>query len=367
MISANYGCGFSTNEAREWVLGLAENERTSSPSLSAPKNHPSRQLIPNGAELFLPMLPPKSKCLITVEGVYEFWRLFYGWVRADAAYICAPDGRFALPYDGVRLDRKQQPMKLYCEDRESHRYGFVVSTGTQPARPSLTLVCPGRIPLGDDGRISSLGPWRSIRGSLEVSLRVSAAEERRQVEHHPIAGQGHQKSVRWVEEQIRRYADFAHYADEGFLRDLATKHTAELIASRDATLEDWNAFHADPARIAMLTEKSPATYERARYRVRALAIAEQLAVRPPAEDKAPAPQLSPPCKPTHEEWLERNLRHRRNKATDAIARAREKLAVVVTLDELGLDPDERERYLAEIDEAFADAEPNEGAFNAKKL
>jgi hypothetical protein len=370
-------------EASMWTLGLQNAQGAFAPTIENGRL-PSRRIAPNGPEVFLPLLDAHTCYLIIVEGVFEYWGL-WSWRMADAEYARDLRGCFTRPYQfkdggtGVRLDREREPFTARDEDRELHRYTYVLFVGEKPLKTSVSLVSPR-------------GAWCETRGWLTVSTRRATDQEislyapkPKEPPRSPVvrtavravapsrSAAGIARDIRsdthrrqWVEEQIRHYEHSTSYTEETFLRDLAAKNPSELIARREEFHKEWELFHKDPKAIMLLKEKSPVTYERARFQLRALAFAEELIVKP-TPLKKPAALAAPKPKETHAQWLERQLRHRRTKATDALARAEEKLTVIEKLVALNLDPDEHDRYLTAIHEAFAEPDANEEAYNAAKI
>jgi hypothetical protein len=162
-----------------------------------------------------------------------------------------------------------------------------------------------------------------------------------------------------AEALIRRFADFAHYTDEKHIRDFAGKNMATLLAQREQILGEWEKFHKDRAIIALLEKTSPVTYERARFKVRALAIAEQIAADPVAVSTAVARKETP------EEYAARQARHELHKGEVEMARTMARLVVEKRAEEQiarefpTLDDDERrQKVRAIVEDAYEKADTN---------
>lgn len=86
------------------------------------------------------------------------------------------------------------------------------------------------------------------------------------------------------------FEHFPHYADPTFIDHYAHLERASLIRAREEILKAHQAFHADADFVALLRRQSPETYERACWRMKALAVAEQITVVPLARVAFSPPQ-----------------------------------------------------------------------------
>jgi hypothetical protein len=89
----------------------------------------------------------------------------------------------------------------------------------------------------------------------------------------------------------------AHLTDAEFLQRYATKHRDTLLSEREAIIAEYVAFMGDEVFVALLKRSHPQLLACATWRMRALALAEQLDVEPPPPPPAPAPEPSPPEPP----------------------------------------------------------------------
>jgi hypothetical protein len=149
-----------------------------------------------------------------------------------------------------------------------------------------------------------------------------------------------------IADLVLTYHEFAHYADEQWIADYVAipKHQQELRAEWSEILKKHQKFHEDKAFIDELKACSPATYRRATWEMRALALADKLSARRRLSD---------------EEKAEKILRHRQRDidylrvgADDKIALMLERLVSAQRLreklEQLGVDDDEIERLEQEL-------------------
>jgi hypothetical protein len=192
----------------------------------------------------------------------------------------------------------------------------------------------------------------------DAERRRAKEAEREQRERE----QAEEARARWITAEGLRYKQREHLENPEWLARHAAKEMTPLLERREEILRATECYHLENEGIEILKKHSPETYERAQWEVKALAIAERLHAETPA---LPSPALQP--KETREEWLARQLRHKSHLATGVIALARQEKVAAEELCELNLDPDEHERRRAALREIYADRDPQEEAYHAKKL
>lgn len=394
----------SETRYRGWVLGLEPSDSPiceravegpvpatpPAPPPDEPWLTPKRPLVPNGPEVFVTPEWVDGRSLLIVDGVYAFnagtWVTW--WARADAVFACDAVGRFVVLSPGVRVGRKMVPLHPVHEDRERHRYVYVLTCESE--KVSVCLHSPADNPFqrtrgyltvstcpATDAALElyapALAPQRSaIRqpGPFEILLvaerteqmrrdRARAAE--REAENRREARE--RQRAAWIESQVREYEDSPHYADEAYLRNLGATNTRGLMQRRGEFNREWEEFHADPEAIRRLKAAHPEIYERARYKRRATAFAEQIAAAP----NTLSAQEPPRKKETPEQYQERQTAHRKRLLGAELSRAREEKRAITALGKLGLSQDQYDARVAKIHEMFAAPDPNEEAHNAKKI
>jgi hypothetical protein len=141
---------------------------------------------------------------------------------------------------------------------------------------------------------------------------------------------------RWIAGEIRYFEYRAHYENSEWLTAYATKNMTKLIAEAGEISEFWNDYNEEHGEwIEMLKKCSPETYERAKWEVRALAIAEQLAVKS--------------LRPTDEEIRQKNVRF-------ILRGIKDEVAIDQALRVAGVPDEEREMHLAEFRRKQAERE-----------
>lgn len=155
--------------------------------------------------------------------------------------------------------------------------------------------------------------------------------------------------------QIDHLDYFPHRTDPTFIERYARAHLDALLRERHGIIDDFRELQDIPE----LQRDHPERYQRELYRLRALAVAEQLAVEPkpiPVAAEKPAPSLKAVPEPTPrltpEEWRVRMLRRKREKLKDLIA---EKALIGSTLsdvrklfEQLGLTDEVREDTISDV-------------------
>jgi len=91
---------------------------------------------------------------------------------------------------------------------------------------------------------------------------------------------------------VLTYDRLDHYSHPEFIAAYAQKHSAQLVNDREDILEEYRKIHQPPEFGEALRNDHPEIYERATWRVRALALAEVLLAEPapPASTSEPEPQ-----------------------------------------------------------------------------
>jgi hypothetical protein len=223
-----------------------------------------------------------------------------------------------------------------AEDRSAHRYTFC-------------FVARDR---SDDYELYLYSGWSQKRGSLAVAIRLASAAEVALYSPPEVT----LERDRWIADEIHRYEYRPHLEDPNWLAGYAAKKKNELLERRDDIATAWAVYHHDSGRIAALKARSPETYARASWEIRALAVAEDLDVRSVLAASRP--------KETRDDYRERQLQHRRSKALTSLALAAEKQKAIADLDALNLEPDEYDQRRAVLDEIYADADGEKELFNA---
>lgn len=77
---------------------------------------------------------------------------------------------------------------------------------------------------------------------------------------------------------ILKYEPFPHYSDPQWVESYARKNSGELLSKRDEIVWEFRQLHDSREFIDLLNSRSPDTFVRATWRIRALAFAERTAV-----------------------------------------------------------------------------------------
>jgi hypothetical protein len=151
--------------------------------------------------------------------------------------------------------------------------------------------------------------------------------------------------------------DARHYlTDAEFLQRYATKHRDALLAEREAIIAAYDAFMRDEVFIVLLKRAHPPLLAVGTWRMRALAIAEQIDVDPPPPPPATPPPEEPPRRPPKtpeerqagfERYRARTLERIEVKAADFASKSRLNLELLrqfrEDLEAQGFDSDDIER------------------------
>jgi hypothetical protein len=154
---------------------------------------------------------------------------------------------------------------------------------------------------------------------------------------------------------------FPHYRDPQFLEKYAQRYRDQLLKARQAILDDQAAFEHDAVFVAFLTGVAPELVEWQAWRVKALALAEQLDSGLPPESERKRQR------PTPEQRRENMLYWERVQALDRIERILERRRLRAELQAaLRAEFDDLdEEKLEEIDREFKDeieVDPNDGPY-----
>jgi hypothetical protein len=171
------------------------------------------------------------------------------------------------------------------------------------------------------------------------------------------------------------YEASPHLTEAAFLQRYAEKHRNTLLAEREAIREEFMDFVRDEVFVMLLQRTDPRLYAVATWKMRALAIAEQLEVElhsaPSPEPPFPPPE-SPPRRPpsTPEERAAGFERYRTRAlerigvgAGDFMAKARLHLQLVrefrEELERQDFDPDDIDREVGAFRDWLTQASENE--------
>ena len=328
-------------------------------------------VAPDGCGYFSPRLAYGVRYVLELEGLCRagFWTLLSSYAAVDAVYlygVVAVGTDFQKPCANLRFDSKRAPLPFY-KDGERHLYRFaVIGTGEKVAvsfmhelpRPRGVLAATVYLPTAEDAEI--LGRAQATEDATALALERERTDER-------------SKRIR---ELTAAVDDFAHYEDPAFLRNYAVKNTAALLKERKQIIEETVRFHADAEFVDLLKRVAPNVYERSRWRARALAFAEQVAVQPsktPRKARAAKMPALPPPRPrlTPDEYRARELARLDVRVKDALAlvekQQRTRQATEEMLDQLGVDADDREMYRQTVARVFDENEEAPDALAAKKF
>lgn len=116
-------------------------------------------------------------------------------------------------------------------------------------------------------------------------LQEEAAREQaraRSEAHAAMEAQRHHETQEMrLRELIAQYEPFPDYANPAFLEAYARRHLQALLCDERQILGHHQQLHASPEFVDLVKSRAPDTYERATWKVRALAIAKRLEVEGP--------------------------------------------------------------------------------------
>jgi len=184
-------------------------------------------------------------------------------------------------------------------------------------------------------------------------------------------------------EVLALFEHFPHYNDPTFIANYAQLQRETLMQERDQILQSHREFMRDTEFVTLLRSQSPDIYERACWKLKALAIAEQLTVIPtansvrlpptPPPKSAPVPAViditpaaAPPTRPVEgrETFAQRAMRLIRQQAEVERARLKATLdardKVQAMLRKRGLPEDEIEQLVATFMEDLASRSSPDG-------
>jgi hypothetical protein len=169
----------------------------------------------------------------------------------------------------------------------------------------------------------------------------------------------HSFYARYLELAARARA-LPHYCDPTFLEKYAMQHRTQLLRARRTILAEYAAFEQDRLFLAFLMQVAPDLVEWQAWRIKVLALAEQLDIGQQPESERHRQRLTP------EEFRERMLARERVQALDRMARILEHRRLRAQLRaalHTEFDLDEEDLY--QIEREFTDAlstEPDEGPY-----
>lgn len=171
----------------------------------------------------------------------------------------------------------------------------------------------------------------------QEALRKASEHRRQQLRDNEL----------WVQAMIERFEVFVKFQDETYLRNYARKYGAKLIAEKERILKERHALLVQHERIDLLRARSPATLHRAMWEVHALAFALEFDVEPAGRGKE--------C--SHE-YDERKARHIERQAEHILAKEMARVRAAANardkLHAMGLDPDEVERRVRDLESEIAE-------------
>jgi hypothetical protein len=127
--------------------------------------------------------------------------------------------------------------------------------------------------------------WRAWLAAPEQQERIRQAQEETAAKN---VAQEATERTRQTEERLARlvirYAVFSDYNSPEFLEQFARKNAPDLLTTREAIMREYMDLHTPVEFGALVRDREPVTYERATFRARALALAEQLMLKPGTVD-----------------------------------------------------------------------------------
>jgi hypothetical protein len=165
-----------------------------------------------------------------------------------------------------------------------------------------------------------------------------------------------------IADLVLAYRDFEHYESDEWIADYVAipKHQEELRADWSEILKKHQKFHEDKVFIDELKACSPATYRRATWEMRALALADKLSAAPKIKPKKTLDEVLAGI----ERYRQRELNKIRVKVEDQKAYIMQNLELLhafsADLDGYDLDEDEREALIKEFKERLLGGEEDTG-------
>jgi len=315
------------------------------------------KLEPTGREIFFPKPVDGDHTVYeaTLQGV-----LWSDRNRADAFYRTDHDGNFTLGMDWLRVGHghlKNLDYEFVEHERGEHRY-------------RVRFVYAGRLTLALDNHRGWAEPviWH---GALLAEVRLLPAGtmtkrqraelERKRVEEERKAAEAKAEAAAEAAEFARmlksitiRARTEANWRDPEFRDKFARVHGADLLKQQREIRTEATQFLEQHRLVAFLQRHEPDVIEIVLGRLKALELAERraldLALAPPAETQRLAEQ--PRKKLTVEEVRGLIIRRQQVQDEDRVAlkldKVERRIMIRKRLDEMPLDPDEREMLEKEI-------------------
>jgi hypothetical protein len=157
-----------------------------------------------------------------------------------------------------------------------------------------------------------------------------------------------------------------HYRDPTFLEKYALRYQTQLLKGRQAILTEHAAFEQDVLFVAFLTEVAPDVVEWHAWRMKALALAEQLDIVHQPEAEQRRQRLTPEEKEAKFEWKrQQKLEKLRVHAEDEIAKMLQRFELAQKLreraEDLGIDDDQIELLEQQLMGDLQDDEDEHGS------
>lgn len=305
-------------------------------------------LYPNGREVFFPAPPNGSRGYeITITGIVRDDRS-----SADAMYCADGEGNFVRKHDALLLNGKRLPTVLHEmieADRGDHRYSFRVDYPGE--RLTLTMHRPFSWRNGPHWQGSLLAQVRILPADVpSIVDQLSAAKEQAAKREWEV-----ERSTRFAG-QIRslclRSEAFRNWEDPEYRRKFAQVHYDQLLRNQAKIREEALAFLSDNQVVQYLRRHHPAVVERHIGQLEALSLAERIALDVRLTPTEPPPVPSPKKRLTAEEVRAIKVHRQQIQDSDKVELKMDKIATRLRirerLDQMALDPDEREMLEQEL-------------------
>jgi hypothetical protein len=347
-------------------------ERRHTCQLCEDNSRTSLTILPDGIDIFIPILDPERVYELTFEGtcmyMHQVIRMNPGHPglfddrHADALYHIDHLGNFSDQHKWLTLDRT--PLKSFLddtidaviakEDRELHRYSFRMSGGGKKIAVRFST------PWSRDSRI----PWREPVGAFVLTIEVlpkgtvsplvakESAALNGKVDEARAALQSKLAKL-----QCRAHRE-SNFMDEEFQRRYAQHHGERVLSKLQAEWgREYDELMSQPQFQQLAKEEAPQVLQWLEGRVNIVRLAEQMS--------APVPPPPPERKKrTAEQVRALKVHWDEIQAKDRIARAKLKaemlLKAAAELESIPLDPEEKESLKTELVQKILDIGEQEG-------
>ncbi|PWU11998.1 MAG: hypothetical protein C5B51_01595 [Terriglobia bacterium] len=256
-----------------------------------------------GSGVFSEILEAGVVYKLVISGTYDYgfagFRSFHG--KADAVYGTDVQGRYCVPYDGLRLDGiGVRLLDSWQEDRASHEYSCLYEG--QAKRVTFSLKPPHSYHSAGELEVRIV---RQPAGTQTAVAREQAEEQKRQAAEEALRQAEQQaKATRAAAEQAARFqAEHARVKaalqakvealrrsvhqnrnlfDRDYRLNLVEQYQGKILTDwRAGWVREYNEIFADPPLVAALTSQAREVLDWHERRIDLILLAERLAITPP--------------------------------------------------------------------------------------